>query len=102
MSEEAPKKPLNHPDYEIAPGVYNLSAWSRENEPKGPPRFKVGDRVRFTDTLYVHRVGQDCDGTPLFALGREDPSGLDEVERARPNDWIILHALSADSLEPAE
>lgn len=67
MSEE--KKPMNHPDYECWPGgPFNLSKWSRENEPKPPPSYAVGDYVRLTVVTRVEKVYQDCDGTPLYAL----------------------------------
>lgn len=93
-------KPLTHPDYEIAPGMFNLSAWSRENEPKGEPRFRVGDRVVLTIPLYIQHVGQDCDGTPLFAAGLEDSSHLTEDEKHR--DWSLrVSCLSADSFRLA-
>jgi hypothetical protein len=93
-------KPWNHPDYEFAPNMFNLSAWSRENEPKGPPRFKVGDRVMFTVPLYVEIVGEDCDGTPLFSVGLENPADLNEEEKRRMSDWVLFSGFSADSFRP--
>jgi hypothetical protein len=64
-------KDLNHPDYVIAtdegqPTLLNFSKWSRENVPKEPPRFKIGDEV--VVRLQVCKVTKDCDGTPLFVL----------------------------------
>jgi len=65
-----PPKSLAHPDYRIAGTPFlSLSRWSRENVPKDPPRFRVGDRVLVP--AYVHRVYEDCDGTALFGVGHE-------------------------------
>jgi hypothetical protein len=92
-------KPMDHPDYEIAPGMFNLSAWSRENVPKGEPRFKVGDRVVLVDPLYIVRVLKDCDGTPLFSAGRENPADLTAEESGQ--DWSLrLVAMSAEAFRP--
>lgn len=69
-------KPLDHPDYLIeGTSILNFSKWSRENIPKSPPAFAVGDRVLVP--AVVRKVYQDCDGTPLFAVGSdEDDSRL--------------------------
>ena len=87
-------KPMNHPDYEIAPGMYNLSQWSLENEPKGDPKFKPGDCVRLTIDLYVVAIGKDCDGSHLYALS------FDEYAHAEsnPRDYACLHAIGQESL----
>lgn len=58
-------KDINHPDYRIGNFV-NYSKWSRENEPKSAPKFKVGDKVTFTIETEITKVGQDCDGTTLY------------------------------------
>ncbi len=93
-------KPMNHPDYEFAPGMFSFSAWSRENEPKGEPRFQVGDRVMLNIPLYICRVGQDCDGTPLFAASLESPADLTPEEARR--DWSLrVSCLSSDAFRPA-
>lgn len=84
----APQKPLDHPDYRV-PGtnLINASKWSRENIPKPPPAFKVGDRVLAEVT--VHKVYEDCDGTPLFAIGGS--SGI-----------VLLHGWPNESLRPLD
>ena len=46
----------------------NFSKWSRENDPKPPPSFKVGDVVRFAVETEVMVVYSDCDGTALYTL----------------------------------
>lgn len=48
--------------------MFNFSAWSRDNEPKEPPRYKVGDVVVITLTREITAVGNDCDGTVLYGL----------------------------------
>lgn len=62
-------KPLDHPDY-LIPGtnILNFSRWSRENEPKDPSPFKIGDEVYVLCCAEVVRIYEDCDGTPLHAL----------------------------------
>ena len=62
-------KKLISEEYRI-PGTscYNWSKYSRENIPKPAPKFKVGDEVRLTIDSDIIRVGQDCDGTPLYEL----------------------------------
>jgi len=72
MSEELDynlKLPMTHERYRI-PGLnaFSMSAWSRENEPKEPPRFKVGDVVAITVIAEVTKVYADCDGTPLYTI----------------------------------
>ena len=81
MSDE--KLPMDDERYRI-PGTntFNLSAWSRENEPKAPPQFKLGDIVVFTTTAEITRVYQDVDGTPLYSLDIQ-PHGHNE-ESIRP------------------
>lgn len=63
------KLPMTDERYRI-PGLnaFSMSAWSRENEPKEPPRYKVGDVVVLTVTTEVTRVFEDCDGTPLYSF----------------------------------
>lgn len=68
-NEQSEQKPFNHPDYEVAPGIFNFAKWSRENIPKPPHKFKVGDVVVITITTEVVATGFDCDGTPLYNLG---------------------------------
>ena len=48
--------------------MFNWSKYSRENIPKPPPKFKVGDSVRVTFDAEIISVGSDCDGTPLYEL----------------------------------
>jgi len=83
------KKPFNHPDYRI-PGTnaFSLSKWSRENDPKPPARYKVGDPVVLVISGEVTRVYEDCDGTPLYEIngkyiGHSDTRILPGV----PGDW---------------
>ena len=47
--------------------IFNWSRWSRENIPKPAPMLRVGDKVRFTLETEITKVGQDCDGTTLYA-----------------------------------
>lgn len=47
-------------------GLFNFSKWSRENVPKPPPQFAVGDTVIFTIETTITHVGADCDGTTLY------------------------------------
>lgn len=63
------KLPMTDERYRI-PGLnaFSMSAWSRDNEPKEPPRFKVGDIVAITIITEVTKVFNDCDGTPLYSL----------------------------------
>ena len=49
-------------------GFLNWSKYSRENIPKKPPKFKVGDTVVLTTEREITQVGQDCDGTVLYGL----------------------------------
>jgi len=85
-------KPLNHPDYRIErTRLYSFSRWSRENVPKPPPAHKVGDRVLVE--LVVHKVYDDCDGTPLFAIGGRD------IGTPCPS---LLHGYSNESLTPSD
>jgi len=60
---------FNDPRY-LIPGtnIFLLSKWSRENEPKNPPKYKVGDRVIVTIETDVVALEEDCDGTPLYEL----------------------------------
>lgn len=91
---------IHDPKYEFSPGMFNFSAWSRDNIPKGEPKFKVGDRVVLTIPLYVQWVGEDCDGTPLFAAGLENPAALTTEEAKQ--DWSLrVSCLSADSFRAA-
>lgn len=90
-----------HPDdvrYRV-PGtnLQSFTAWSRENVPKGPPRFWIGWRVEVEnfdpDTDHgvglpqvgtVEKVGADCDLTPLYSI--------------RFDNGTVIHGLSEDSL----
>jgi len=47
---------------------FRWSKYSRENIPKPSPKYKVGDLVRVTSEQEITRIGQDCDGTPLYEL----------------------------------
>ena len=89
---------MDDPKYQIAPGIFNFTAWSRENIPKGEPRFKVGQKVRFIEPLYIHHVGQDCDGTPLFAVTLDEET---DEERASKR-CVLFSGFSADSFEAIE
>ncbi|HEY0545300.1 MAG TPA: hypothetical protein VGC91_08000 [Pyrinomonadaceae bacterium] len=62
------KKSLEHPDYNV-PGtnVKNFSKWSKENIPKPPPKFKIGDRVIYSIATEIIEVYQDCDGSTLYS-----------------------------------
>lgn len=70
MSETEPvRKPMDHPDYRI-PGTnaFNLSKWSRENEPKPPHTRQVGDVVVLTVVGEITGLTFDCDGTALYSV----------------------------------
>jgi len=62
-------KSWNDERYRI-PGTncFSLSKWSRENEPKLPPNYKVGDEVILTSETTIVQVYEDCDGTPLYQV----------------------------------
>ena len=45
-----------------------FSHYSRENVPKKPPKYKVGDVVILKTEREITSVGQDCDGTMLYGL----------------------------------
>jgi len=66
------KMPLDDQRYRIPlqGGGYalNLSKWSRENEPKPPHKYKVGDTLALTTEVEVKSLHFDCDGTPLYEL----------------------------------
>lgn len=70
--------------------ILNFTAWSRENEPKDPPKFWLGHRVRFIpdDGDVVEGVIEacypDCDWTPLYDV---------KIEGGH------VHGVSDDSLE---
>lgn len=85
-------KSLNDPEYRI-PGtnIVSFSRWSRENVPKPPPAHKIGDRVLVE--LLVHKSYEDCDGTPLFAIGG------DNIGCSCPS---LLHGYNNESLTPAD
>lgn len=48
--------------------AYNWSKFSRENIAKPSPKFKVGDKVKFSIETVVTKVGNDCDGATLYGL----------------------------------
>jgi len=52
----------------LGTNAFNFSKWSRENEPKPPPKHKVGDVVRITSIQEIISIGKDCDGTVLYGL----------------------------------
>jgi hypothetical protein len=92
------KKSLYHEDYRM-PGTnaFNLSKWSRENEPKAPPRYKVGDYVVLVVSCEITRVYQDCDGTPLYTLDGDDHGHSDDsLLPGADGDWKL------EALELAE
>jgi len=93
---------IDDPKYKIAPGITNFTAWSRDNIPKGPPRFKVGDRVRFLESLWILYVGEDCDGEPLFSVSTSDPKDFTEEELANWKYFRLFGNYSADSFELVE
>jgi len=81
-------KPLSHEDYRI-PGtnMFSFSQWSRENIPKPPPKFKVGDVVVLTTKREITHVGEDCDGTILYTLDGLGPGWSEEsLELATSDD----------------
>lgn len=73
MSEtnEQPKDklPFDDPRY-LIPGtnMFNLSKWTRENEPQADHQFTVGDVVVLTVVTEVTKLTRDVDGTPLYRL----------------------------------
>ena len=60
---------MSEPEDYMIPGtnIVNFTAYSRENIPKEPPRFQVGDKVVFSCETEITCVGQDCDGTVLLS-----------------------------------
>ena len=52
----------------IAGGLLNWSHYSRDNIPKPPAKYKVGDTVRFAVDTEILSIGKDCDGTVLYEL----------------------------------
>ena len=52
----------------LGTNMFSFSRWSRENEPKPPPKYKVGDIVMLTRESKIVLVGEDCDGTALYGL----------------------------------
>jgi hypothetical protein len=74
--------------------MFNLSKWSRENVPKSPPRYKVGDVVVHVTDDEVLRVFEDCDGTPLYELARGG-SGIsdDWLLPGHADDWQLAGAI---------
>lgn len=52
----------------VTGAIFSFSKYSRENIPKDPPKFRVGDAVRVVVETDVTSVGEDCDGTPLYGL----------------------------------
>jgi len=56
-------------DY-IIPGtnLINFTAYSHENIPKPPHKYKVGDTVKITIETEITELHFDCDGTPLYSL----------------------------------
>jgi len=48
--------------------MFSLSRWLRENEPKLPSTWKVGDHVVLVIPVEITDVYEDCDGTPLYRL----------------------------------
>lgn len=63
IDDERYRIPLPNGGYAI-----NLSKWSRENVPKPPPKYKVGDVVIYTTETEIVQVYSDCDGTPLYQV----------------------------------
>jgi hypothetical protein len=82
-------KALDSPEYRIPlqDGNYalNMSKWSRENVPKSPPKFKVGDEVVYTVKTEILRVYADCDGTTLYQID-ENGYGISEISLSEVNN----------------
>src|SRR5580692_6088410 len=90
------QKTLDHPDYQIQPGIVNFSKWSRENIPKPPHGIPLGTliEIKYDEwlgegacmkvhaRLFVLAHHFDCDGTALYSLGtragREIANGISE------------------------
>jgi len=70
--------------------MFSLSRWLRENEPKPPPAWKVGDHVVLVIPAEVLAVCEDCDGTPVYRLS-PGSHGWNEsfILPGDPNDWLI-------------
>ena len=68
-TDDENQKPMTHEDYQI-PGtnMFNFSKWSRENIPKPPHKYKVGDCVTVTLTVEIFELHHDCDGTALYKV----------------------------------
>jgi hypothetical protein len=78
------KKPFDHPDYKIGENAFNWSKWSRENIPKPPHKYKVGDFVTVTLTVEVLSLHYDVDGTPLYKLDTLGAGWNDDDDYMRP------------------
>ena len=68
---DKPQLPMDDERYRIVGNAFSLTAWSRDNEPKESPRFRVGDTVLSIQICEVTKLHNDCDGTPLYALDHE-------------------------------
>jgi hypothetical protein len=92
-------KPIDHPDYEFAPGCFNLSKWSRENIPKPKPKFKLGDKVVLTTPLTITKIGKDCDGSTLYSLSFDEGAHLE----SNPERYTAkLDCIGEESLKEEE
>lgn len=65
------KLPIEDERYRVAGlNAFSFSKWSKDNLPKQPARFKVGDVVAVTIITEITKVYEDCDGTPLYAFDK--------------------------------
>ena len=86
--EKKPEMDLNDSRYLLAPGLFNLlfnfTAWSRDNIPKGEPKFKVGDRV-------ITTVGRGR-FYPAGAIGTYTGGGSSGLSAASQRGSLALRA----------
>ena len=82
------KIPLDNPRYRIplqgGGYILNFTKWSRENEPKTPHKYKVGDTLILTTEVEVKSLHFDCDGTALYELYNLGP-GFSGEQLAPPD-----------------
>ena len=79
------QKRLFSEDYRIdGTNMFNLSKWSRENIPKPPHKYKVGDIVTVTVTAEITELHHDCDGTALYKLDGHGTGYTLDDSYARP------------------
>jgi hypothetical protein len=103
-------KPLDHPDYRV-PGtdLLNLSKWSRENDPKPPHKFPIGQVV--TVDFCHDEDDEDDEGLVLniehsgereVVIGIRGKATLIVVAHHFDCDGTALYHLAAQPIAPPE